>query len=140
MLEEEALFPYVSAGTPRVPLEDKEQDFQVVTDEPEPYFEDFVAAALKNAGINAAGCLWAARAASDAAAVKAALPYPPDGPRLIEANLGKIDYEVTLVLPNTGLPAHATDEQDASDTDTAIQDNTTNNTTTCPYPTQSHRE
>jgi hypothetical protein len=35
-----------------VPLEDEEYDFQVVTDEPEPDFEELAAAALDNAGID----------------------------------------------------------------------------------------
>jgi hypothetical protein len=40
LLEEEAQFPEVSAETLGEPLEEEEQDFQVVADEPEPEFKD----------------------------------------------------------------------------------------------------
>ncbi len=36
LLEEEALFPEMSAKLPGVPLEEDEKDFQVVTNEPAP--------------------------------------------------------------------------------------------------------
>ena len=49
---DEAPFPDISAELPGVPLEDEEYDFQVVTDEPEPDFEELAAAALDNAGID----------------------------------------------------------------------------------------
>ena len=53
-----------------MPLEEEEEEynFQVVTDEPEPVFEDLAAAALANAGIDTTDCLRAARATAEAAA------------------------------------------------------------------------
>jgi hypothetical protein len=54
LLEEEAPFPELSAQLPGVPLECDEEDevFEVVTDKPEPDFDNLAAAALDNAGID----------------------------------------------------------------------------------------
>jgi hypothetical protein len=85
-----------------VPLEEEEHDFQVVTDKPEPVFEDLAAAALDNAGIDTADRLRAARVGADTAA---AVPIRPqqDGPCLIEAEPNEIVYEIILELPDAGL-------------------------------------
>jgi hypothetical protein len=52
--DEEAPFPDISTELPGVPLEEDKYDFQVVTDEPEPDFEELASAALTNAGIDTA--------------------------------------------------------------------------------------
>ena len=44
--EEEAPFPKISAKIPGIPFEDDKDKFQVVTNKPEPAFEDLAAAAL----------------------------------------------------------------------------------------------
>jgi len=84
-----------------VPLEEEEYDFQVVTDKPEPDFEDPAAAALNNAGIDTADRLCAARVAAEAAA--AAPIWPQDGPRLIEAEPDEMVYEIIVEFPDAGL-------------------------------------
>ncbi len=48
-----AMYLDVSAELPGVELESEGQDFQTVTDKPEPDFRDLAGAALHNAGINA---------------------------------------------------------------------------------------
>jgi hypothetical protein len=50
--DEEAPFPDISTELPGVSLEEDKSNFQVVTNKPEPDFEDVAAAALENAGIN----------------------------------------------------------------------------------------
>ena len=80
-----------------MPLEDKENDFQVVTDEPEPDFEDLAAAALDNAGIDTADRLSAARVAAETAS--AAPIQPQDGPRLIKAEPNEMFYETRAYCP-----------------------------------------
>ncbi len=82
-------------------MEEEEYDFQVVTDKPEPDFEDLAAAALNNAGIGTADWLRAARVAAAAAA--AAPIWPQDGPRLIEAEPDEMVYEIIVELPDAGL-------------------------------------
>ncbi len=54
LLEEEAPFPELSAQLPGVPLECDKDDkvFEVVTDEPEPDFDNLAAAALDNASMD----------------------------------------------------------------------------------------
>ena len=90
LLEEEAPFPELSAQLPGVPLEcDKDGEvFEVVTDEPEPDFDDLAAAALDNAGIDTGDRLHAARAAADGAA--------QNGPCIVEAEPGEIVYDITF--------------------------------------------
>jgi hypothetical protein len=83
-------------------LEEEEWDFQVVTDKPEPDFEDLAAAVLNNAGIDTADQLCAARVAAEAVAAAQIRPQQ-DGPRLIEADPDKIVYEIIVELPDTGL-------------------------------------
>jgi hypothetical protein len=73
----------------------------VVTDNPEPDFEDLAAAALDNAGIDTADQLRAAGVAAEAAA--AAPIRPQDGPRLIEAEPDEMVYEIIVELPDAGL-------------------------------------
>jgi hypothetical protein len=57
-----AVYPDVSAELPGVELESEEQDFQTLTDEPEPNFRDLAGAALHNAGIDANEMIWNAQA------------------------------------------------------------------------------
>ena len=72
----------------------------MVTDKPEPAFEDLVAVALANAGIDTMDCLRAARAAAEAAA--AAQIQASDGQCLIEVDLDEIVYEITVDWGCTG--------------------------------------
>ena len=51
--EDTAVYPDISAELPGVLLEEQEQDFQTLTDEPEPDFRDLAGDALYNAGIDA---------------------------------------------------------------------------------------
>ncbi len=51
LLKEEALFLDISAEIPGVPLEEEEEKDQVVTDKPEPRFEELAAAALIMQGL-----------------------------------------------------------------------------------------
>jgi hypothetical protein len=104
LLEENALFPDISAEIPGVPLEEEEGKYQVVTDEPKPRFEELTAAALDNVGINAEACVRNAWAAIDAAkATAAAAATCPDAPPLVEAFEDKIMYNITFDLPDAGL-------------------------------------
>ena len=100
--DDKAPFPDISAELPGVPLEEEESDFQVVTDKPEPDFEDLATAALDNAGIDTVD---QPRAAGVAAEAAAAMPLWPqqDIPCLIEADLGEIVYEIVVELPDAGL-------------------------------------
>ena len=50
--DDTAVYPDVSAELPGVLLEEQEQDFQPLTDEPEPDFRDLAGDALYNAGID----------------------------------------------------------------------------------------
>ena len=97
LLEEPAPYPDVSAELPGVLLEDEtaDMDLQVVTDDPEPDFAELAAAALDNAGINAASRLEAAHHA----------PAPDAGPAFIEADDDDIVYEITFDYPDAGLGA-----------------------------------
>ncbi len=47
-----AVYPDISAELTGVLLEEQEQDFQPLTDEPEPDFQDLAGNALYNAGID----------------------------------------------------------------------------------------
>ena len=90
-----------------MPLECDEDDeaFEVVTDEPEPDFEDLAAAALDNANIDTGGRLRAARAAAEAPAQNAAADAPAqNGPRIIESQApDEIVYDIIFDLPDAGL-------------------------------------
>jgi hypothetical protein len=97
LLEEEAAFPDISATFPGVPLEENEENFEAMTDDPEPDFDVLAAAALDNAGIDTGDRLQAARAAAALAGV------PNTGPRLIETEPDELVYEVTFELPDAGL-------------------------------------
>ena len=46
------MYPDISAELPGVLLKEQEQDFQPLTDEPEPDFQDLAGNALYNAGID----------------------------------------------------------------------------------------
>jgi hypothetical protein len=48
--------PEMSAKLPGMPLEEDEEDFQVVTNKPAPDFEILAAAALENVGIDTRDC------------------------------------------------------------------------------------
>ena len=90
-----------------MPLECDEDDeaFEVITDEPEPDFEDLAAAALDNANIDTGGRLRAARAAAEAPAQNAAADAPAqNGPRIIESQApDEIVYDIIFDLPDAGL-------------------------------------
>jgi hypothetical protein len=52
LLEDEAPFLNISAKFPGVPIEEEEEDFCVIANEPGPNFEDLVVVPLENARIN----------------------------------------------------------------------------------------
>jgi hypothetical protein len=102
--EEEAPFPDISAELPGVPLEEDKNDFQVMTDKPEPNFEELATAALTNAGIATAYQLCTARVAADAAVAVPVQQFDQlDGPRLVQAKPEEIMYKITVELPNASL-------------------------------------
>jgi hypothetical protein len=102
--EEMAVYPDISAVHPGVDLEEDEQEYQMVADEPEPDFGDLTGAALHNTGINTEDMLCAARA-------QAADEAQWQGPALVKADEDKIVYEITLDLLNAGLPTANADLQ-----------------------------
>jgi hypothetical protein len=63
---------------PGVPLKEEEEDFDVVTKEASPEFEDLMVAVLENAGINREDCLGADQVATNPVAAVATmyLAYP----------------------------------------------------------------
>jgi hypothetical protein len=87
-----AVYPDISAELPGVLLEEQEQDFQPVTDDPEPNFRDLAGDALYNAGID-----------TDKALRRAQLGDTPPGPAMVEANEDELIYELTFDLPDAGL-------------------------------------
>ncbi len=135
LLVEEEPFSVVSAKLPGVTLEeDKEEDFQVVTNKPEPAFETLAAVALENAGIDARERIWAARATADAADAMGVTAVQPNGPCLIETNEDKIVYEITFDLPHKGIILPDDDMEELPDaTTTEVIPKTSH------YPTQSCR-
>ncbi len=138
LLEEEAPFPDISVEIPGVPLEEEEEEYQVVTDKPKPGFEELAAAALNNAGINAEAHVRDARAAMNAAkAAVAAAAMHPNGPRLIEAFKDKIMYNIILDLPEEGLMPPGNDPK-PEEPATPADDNTPP-PSPCWYPTQLRR-
>ncbi len=91
LLEEEALFSDISAEIPGVPLKEEEEEYQVVTDEPELGFKKLAAAALDNVGINAEVRVRNARAATYAAkAAAAGAATCPNGPSVVKTFKDKI--------------------------------------------------
>jgi hypothetical protein len=98
LLEEPAAYPDLSAEFPGVPLQEDDENFQVVTDDDsQPDFAEMAAAALDNAGINAHDRIQAAQ-------------HPPNpGPAVVEADNNKIEhnneivYEITFDMPDDGL-------------------------------------
>jgi hypothetical protein len=102
--EEMEVYPDISAELPGVDLEEDEQEYQTVTDEPEPDFRDLAGAALHNAGINAEDMLCAARA-------QAADEAQRQGPALVNADEDKIVYKIMFDLPNAGFPTANADLQ-----------------------------
>jgi hypothetical protein len=104
LLEEEVPFPDISAEIPGVPLEEEEEEYEVVTDEPEMVFEELAVAVLDNAGIDAEARVCDARAAMNAAkAAAVAVAARPNGPRLIKAFKDNIVYDIMFDLPDVGL-------------------------------------
>jgi hypothetical protein len=87
-----AVYPDISAELPGVLLEEQEQDFQPLTDDPEPDFRDLAGDALYNAGID-----------TDEAFRRAQLGDTPPGPAMVEANEDELVYELTFDLPDAGL-------------------------------------
>jgi hypothetical protein len=92
-----AVHPDISTDLPGVDLEEDEQEYQTVMDEPEPDFWDLAGAALYDTGINAEDMLCAARA-------QVADKAQRQGPVLVKANEDKIVYKITFDLPDAGLP------------------------------------
>ena len=101
--DDTAVDPDVSAELPGVELESEEQDFQTVTDEPEPNFCDLAGAVMYNAGIEANEMI---RNAQDGHA-------QAPGPALIDADKDKIIYKLTFDLLDAGL--NGTDTENMSD-------------------------
>ncbi len=99
----------VSAELPGVELELEENDFQTITDEPEPDFRDLAGAALHNAGINADEMIRNAQGEH--------AREPSTGPELVEADEDELVYEITFDLPDGGL--HDNNAKHVSDMDTA---------------------
>jgi len=98
--EDTAVYPDISAELPGVELEVDEQDFQTVTADPEPEFQELAGAALHNAGIDAAGAIRQARANDLSQA---------QGPALVEADEDELVYEITFDVPDAGLLPAADD-------------------------------
>ena len=107
-----AAYPDVSAELPGVELES--EDFQTITDEPEPDFRDLAGAALHNAGINADEMI---RIAQGEHACE-----PSTGPALGAADEDEIVYELTFDLPDAGL--HDNDAEHVSDMGDSQRDDT----------------
>jgi hypothetical protein len=137
LLEEEALFLDISAEIPGVPLEEEEEEYQVVTDEPKPGFEELAAAVLNNAGINTEACVRNARAATYAAEAAAAAAVCPDGPCVVKAFEDKIVYDITFDLPDAGLMPPR-DDHKPEELAVAADDHTPP-PAPCWYPMQMHR-
>ncbi len=107
LLDKEAPFMDISTEIPGVPLEEEEEEYQVVTDKPEPGFEELAATGLDNVGIlgidaeawvhNAQAAMNAAKAAAVAAATW------PNGPCLVKAFEDEIMYNIMFNLPDAGL-------------------------------------
>ncbi len=87
-----AVYPDISAELPGVLLEEQEQDFQPLTDDPEPDFRDLAGDALYNAGID-----------MDEALRRAQLGDTPPGPAMVEGNEDELVYKLTFDLPDAGL-------------------------------------
>ena len=138
LLEEKAPFLDISAEIPGVPLEEEEEEYQVVTDKPKPRFEELAAAALNKAGIDTEACVcnaWATTHAAKAAAVAAAAC--PDEPRVVEAFVEKIVYNIKFNLPDVGLMPPGDDPKPEEPATAADNDNPL--LTPRWYPTQLHR-
>ena len=90
--EDTAVYPDISAELPGVLLEEQEQDFQPLTDEPEPDFRDLAGDALYNAGID-----------TDEALRRAHLGNTPPGPAMVEGGDNELVYKLTFDLPDAGL-------------------------------------
>ena len=90
--EDTAVYPDISAELPGVLLEEQEQDFQPLTDEPEPDFRDLAGDALYNAGID-----------TDEALRRAQLGNAPPGPTVVDGGEDELVYEITFDLPDAGL-------------------------------------
>jgi hypothetical protein len=128
------VYPDVSAELPGVELEREENDFQLITDEPEPDFRDLAGAALHNAGINADEMLRNTQGRE-----------PSSGPALVEADEDELVYKLTFDFPDAGLQNIGGDDvpdMGASrwdDTSTVVMGADDENTTGRRYPTQTRR-
>jgi hypothetical protein len=87
--EEPAAYPNVSAEILGVELECKDEDFQVVTNEPVPDFTQLAATALDNAGIDPAKRL---HLANNAAADRQEAQLPA----IVEADADEVVYKITF--------------------------------------------
>ena len=79
-------------------MDEGEQEFQTILDEPEPDFCDMTAAALHNAGIDGDTTIQAGRARALVAA-----RVVQRGAAVIEADEDKLVYEITFDVPDKGL-------------------------------------
>ncbi|KAL3796182.1 hypothetical protein ACHAW5_005865 [Stephanodiscus triporus] len=89
-----AVYPDISAKLPGVELEEDEQDFQMVTAEPELEFHELAGAALHNAVIDAAGALQQACVNN--------LSQAP-GPALLDGDKDNLVYEIMFDVPDARL-------------------------------------
>ena len=89
--DDTAVYPDISAELPGVPLEEHEQDFQTIMDNPPPDFQDLAGDALYNAGIDANEALRRANLVNNTQ------------PAVIEADEDELVYELTFDLPDAGL-------------------------------------
>ena len=104
--ENTAVYPDISAELPGVLLKGQDQDFQPLTDEPEPDFQDLVSDALYNAGIDTDEALQRAQLAgidTDEALRRAQLGNAPPRPTVVDGGEDELVYEITFDLPDAGL-------------------------------------
>ena len=83
-------------------LDSTEKDFQVVTSEPTPNFEDLAAMVLDNAGIIPTDHIWQANLAADIIEVQD-MGHAAGNPALIEANDNEVMHKLIFNLPDTRL-------------------------------------
>jgi hypothetical protein len=95
--EEPVAYPDISAELRGVELESEEEDFQVLTDKPEPDFADLAATVLENAGIDPNECICQVREATADGALGVRLPA------IVKVDEDKVVYKITFNLPGAGL-------------------------------------
>jgi hypothetical protein len=93
--EEPAAYPDVSVDLLGVELKYKDEDFQVMTNEPVPDFTELAAMALDNAGTNPNKRLHLASYAT-------ANRQVAGSSAIVEANADEVVYEITFDLPDAG--------------------------------------